>query len=135
MSPPDPDTAFAVLRAADPEVMDRDQLAELAMRLKTHRAQRAGLRAMHRTCIGATCTVPFDACQVHHVIPWEEGGPTDLSNLAPLCTEHHHLAHEGGWTLTLTPDRIATWTRPDGTTYWTGNTIDRAPNGMAKAAA
>ena len=27
MSPPDPDTAFAVLRAADPEVMDRDQLA------------------------------------------------------------------------------------------------------------
>ena len=29
MSPPDPDTAFAVLRAADPEVMDRDQLAEV----------------------------------------------------------------------------------------------------------
>ena len=30
MSPPDPDAAFAVLRAADPEVMDRDQLAEVA---------------------------------------------------------------------------------------------------------
>src|SRR6188472_3347083 len=38
MSPPDPDSAFAVLRVADPEVMDRDQLAELATRLKTHRA-------------------------------------------------------------------------------------------------
>src|SRR5687768_4708691 len=27
MSPPDPDAVFAVLRAADPEVMDRDELA------------------------------------------------------------------------------------------------------------
>jgi hypothetical protein len=35
----------------------------------------------------------------------------------------------------MTPDRTATWTRPDGTTYWTGNTIDRAPTGVAKAAA
>ena len=25
----------------------------------------------------------------------------------------------------MTPDRAATWTRPDGTTYWTGTTIDR----------
>src|SRR4051812_38311856 len=38
MSPPDPDAAFAVLREADPEVMDRDQLAELATTLKAHRA-------------------------------------------------------------------------------------------------
>jgi hypothetical protein len=66
-------------------------------------AQRAALRAMHRTCVGVTCDVPFDACQVHHVIPWDDGGPTDLQNLAPLCNEHHHLVHEGGWKLTLTP--------------------------------
>ena len=60
-----------------------------------------------------------------------------MGNLAPLCEsrKHHHDVHEGGWNLTMTPDRTATWTRPDGTTYWTGNTIDRAPNGMAKAAA
>ena len=45
--------------------------------------------------------------------------------------KHHDDVHEGGWTLTMTPDRIATWTRPDGTTYWTGTTIDRAPNGVA----
>ncbi len=38
MSPPDPEAAFAVLREADPEVMDRDQLAELAALLKTQRA-------------------------------------------------------------------------------------------------
>ena len=28
----------------------------------------------------------------------------------------------------------ATWTRPDGTTYWTGTTIDRTPNGLTRAA-
>jgi hypothetical protein len=86
---------------------------------------------MHRTCIGANCDVSFDACQVHHVIPWDDGGPTDLENLAPLCSEHHHMVHEGGWKLTLNPDRIATWTRPDGTVFHTGPTIDRAPNGIA----
>ena len=36
MSPPDPDAAFAVLRAADPEVMDRDELAGLAKQLAAH---------------------------------------------------------------------------------------------------
>jgi hypothetical protein len=102
-----------------------------AQRLATP-AQRAALRAMHRTCIGATCTVPFDACQIHHVIPWDQGGPTDLENLAPLCNRDHHRVHEGGWTLTITPDRIATWTRPDGTVFHTGSTIDRAPNGVAR---
>ena len=38
MSPPDPDAVFAALRAADPDVMDRDELAELAGRVKAHRA-------------------------------------------------------------------------------------------------
>ena len=96
-------------------------------------AQRAALGAMHRTCIGPTCSVPFEDCQMHHVVPWEEGGLTNLENLAPLCSHDHHLVHEGGWTLTMSPDRIATWTRPDGTVFHTGSTIDRGPNGVAPA--
>src|SRR3954463_11349844 len=94
-------------------------------------AQRVALAAMHRTCIGPTCTVSFEACSMHHVIPWEDGGLTNLDNLAPVCSEHHHLVHEGGWKLSITPDRIATWIRPDGTIHHTGSTIDRAPNGIA----
>ena len=102
-----------------------------AARLATE-PQRHALRAMHRTCIHPDCHVPFDDCRIHHIVPWDNNGPTDLSNLAPLCEscKHHHLVHDGGWTLTMTPDRTATWTRPDGTTYWTGTTIDRAPNGI-----
>ena len=38
MSPPDTDTVFAVLRSADPDVMDRDELAEMTSQLATHRA-------------------------------------------------------------------------------------------------
>ena len=37
MSDSDPDAVFAVLRDADPDVMDRDQLAQLTKTLATHR--------------------------------------------------------------------------------------------------
>ena len=81
-----------------------------------NRKQRRALRAMHRTCGHPGCTVPFESCRIHHVRWWtRDHGPSDLDNLLPLCETHHHLVHEGGWTLTMTPDRVATWTRPDGT--------------------
>ena len=85
---------------------------------------------MHRTCVGRGCEVPFDQCQIHHVRFWRNDGTTDIDNLAPLCSRHHHLAHEGGWTLTMTPDRYITWTRPDGTIDYQGTSIDRAPHGI-----
>jgi hypothetical protein len=94
----------------------------------TNRAQRRALRAMHKTCGHPGCTVPFDACRIHHVSWWwKHRGPTDLANLLPLCEKHHHLVHEGGWTLTMTADRVATWTRPDGSAFHNGPTIDRPP--------
>lgn len=37
-------------------------------------------------------------CQVHHIRHWARGGATDLSNLVLVC-HHHHLLHEGGWTM------------------------------------
>jgi hypothetical protein len=91
------------------------------------REQRRALRAMHRTCGHPACQVPFDSCRIHHIRWWtRDRGPTDLENLLPLCETHHHLVHEGGWTLTMTPARVATWVRPDGTTWITASTADRA---------
>lgn len=95
------------------------------------RDQRRALRAMHRTCIHPDCTVTFEACRIHHVTPWGRNGLTDLDELAPLCETHHHIVHEGGWRLTLAPERIATWMRPDGTVFHCGPTVDRAPEGLA----
>jgi hypothetical protein len=64
-------------------------------------SQRRALEATHDTCAFDGCAVAFHACQIHHIEYWETGGPTDLANMVPLCSRHHHAAHEGGWTLKL----------------------------------
>ncbi|MEI7546950.1 MAG: HNH endonuclease [Actinomycetota bacterium] len=68
-----------------------------------NRAQRRALRALYRTC--ALCDTPFEFTEAHHVHWSTHGGMTDIDNLLPLCRRHHTLAHEGGWTLRLAPDR------------------------------
>jgi len=87
--------------------------------------QRQALRAMYRTCAHPDCSATFDMCRMHHVVPWKQGGPTDIDNLLPLCEVHHHLVHEGGWGLEMPADRTATWLRPDGTLHHRGPTVDR----------
>ena len=121
---------FPVVLGADDEVLNSGRSRRTASR-----SQRRALAAMHRTCAHPDCTVGFDASRLHHVRFWtEHGGPTDLDNLLPLCERHHHLVHEGGWELTMTPDRTATWIRPDGSIHWKGSTIDRpAPQPMPAA--
>ncbi|HEX4427697.1 MAG TPA: DUF222 domain-containing protein [Frankiaceae bacterium] len=39
----------------------------------------------------------------HHVIKWSDGGPTDLANLALVCSRHHTLVHAEGIRLKLNP--------------------------------
>jgi hypothetical protein len=82
-----------------------------------NRAQRRALRAIYRSCGFPGCETPFHRCDIHHVLPWELGGPTDLANLIPLCARHHHLVHELGWRLELAPDRQLTIRQPDGTIH------------------
>ena len=68
-----------------------------------NRAQRRALRAMHETCAVPDCPVAFRHCQPHHIRWFRHGGRTDLDNLLPLCSRHHHAVHERGWTLHLEP--------------------------------
>ena len=77
-----------------------------------NRAQRRALRAMYRTCGYPGCDVTFDRCDIHHVIEWLRYGSTDLDNLLPLCSRHHHLVHEGRWRLTLDKHRVSPFTDP-----------------------
>ena len=37
--------------------------------------------------------------QAHHVKHWSNGGETSLDNLVHLCSHHHHLVHEGGFSV------------------------------------
>ena len=66
--------------------------------------QRRALEAIHPTCAIPDCEVIFDHCNVHHIDYWENGGATNLGNMVPLCSRHHHAAHEGGWKLKLDPE-------------------------------
>jgi hypothetical protein len=80
-------------------------------------AQRRALEATHDTCAFDGCAVAFHACQIHHIEYWENGGPTDLDNMVPLCSRHHHAAHEGGWTLELKPGSRQLDARPPNTIH------------------
>ncbi|MBT8240264.1 MAG: HNH endonuclease, partial [Acidimicrobiia bacterium] len=78
-------------------------------------AQRAALRVMYQTC--ALCDVKFDHCELHHIHQWENGGPTDLTNLIPLCGVHHERVHHTQWRIELDDQRTLTVTKPDGHTW------------------
>jgi len=84
-----------------------------------NRAQRRALYAMYDTCAIPGCTVSSRHCQPHHVIWSTRLGPTDLGNLVPLCSKHHHSVHEGGWQVTIHPNRSLTITYPNGQTHIT----------------
>jgi hypothetical protein len=83
-----------------------------------NRAQRRALRALYPTRALPDCSVAFEYCDIHHVIWWESpyDGATDLDNLLPTCSRHHHAIHDRGWQLKLAPDRALTITYPDRTT-------------------
>jgi len=66
--------------------------------------QRRALAAVHETCAIDGCSVKLSHCEPHHIDYWVKGGATDLNNLVPLCSRHHHAAHEGGWKLSLNPE-------------------------------
>ena len=59
-------------------------------------------------CINSTFT------NVHHIVPWEPGGRTDLDNLALTCLYHHHLVHGGGWTMSGNANEEITFVGPSG---------------------
>jgi hypothetical protein len=68
----------------------------------------------------------FPACgarqftEAHHVTWWRHGGRTDLDNLVLICSFHHRLVHEHGWSVERDADGAVRWFDPDGTRYRAG---------------
>jgi hypothetical protein len=90
-------------------------------------AQWAALRSTYRSCGWSGCDRPLSHCQAHHLRTWQAGGATDLDNLVPLCSQHHHLVHEGNWQIDLLPDRSLRINRPDGRHHRTTDPPTRRP--------
>ena len=85
------------------------------------RAQRTATAAQRRLlavrdggCTFPGCGRPPEWCEAHHIVFWDDGGPTDLENLTLQCKAHHHLCHRGGFNLARVDGRLV-FTRPDGT--------------------
>ena len=49
----------------------------------------------------ARCGRPPSWCEVHHIIPWEHGGPTAIHNTVMVCRACHRLVHHSGWDVRL----------------------------------
>ena len=64
-------------------------------------AQRRAITARDGGCVIPGCRVPASGCQVHHVIPWRDGGPTSTSNGALLCWWHHFGIDTGPWRIRM----------------------------------
>jgi hypothetical protein len=54
------------------------------------------------------CDIPASAAEVHHVIPWSEGGQTVVDNGVILCWYHHRLMHAGDWRIEMVDGKPVT---------------------------
>lgn len=59
--------------------------------------QFAALVARDGGCSFPGCDVPPEWCQVHHVIEWQHGGPTNIDNLTLVCGYHHREFETRSW--------------------------------------
>ncbi len=66
------------------------------------RAQKLALYRRDRGCIG--CGIRPQACDAHHILPWEHNGPTDITNLVLLCPKCHTKVHKHGHTIRHDPE-------------------------------
>ena len=75
-------------------------------------AQGAALVLRDGGCAFPGCDAPPSMCDAHHLIPWHQGGPTDIDHLCLLCRRHHGLAHSRDWDLERDPRGGLVWHTP-----------------------
>jgi hypothetical protein len=69
------------------------------------RRLRRALEHRHPTCAVPGCGATR-GLHAHHIRHWEDGGPTELSNLALVCPHHHRMHHRGHITITGSADDL-----------------------------
>lgn len=88
--------------------------------LNVGRKQRTVNTSIKRALLARDRRCTFPGChhesflEAHHVHHWADGGETSLSNLLLLCSAHHALIHEGGFTVRRRSDGSCYFARPDG---------------------
>ncbi len=88
------------------------------------RRLRRALEHRDKTCVVPGCGATR-GLHAHHLVHWEDGGPTELWNTVLLCPFHHRAHHRGDITLTGPADKL-TITDSDGDPM-TGAALARPP--------
>jgi 5-methylcytosine-specific restriction protein A len=91
----------------------------------THRCatpqQRRALAVRDKGCIIPGCTTPARWCEVHHIDPHRDGGPTDIGNMTLLCWWHHTTIDTGPYQLRMNDNAVPEirWVFGSHATAWT----------------
>lgn len=96
-------------------------------------ALRRALETRDQGCRFPGCGHRF--ADAHHVKHWADGGETSLDNTVLLCSYHHRLVHEGGWTVDWWGKGRPAFTDPRGHLHFEGGwqpTRDAANNRLEK---
>ncbi len=81
---------------------------EIPDRIRRH----VTLRDHH--CVFPHCTKPAERCDLDHVVPHGDGGPTCQCNLAPDCRGHHRFKTSGQMTCQVLTPGTYQWTSASG---------------------
>ena len=98
-----------VVYGADSEIVDYGRARRLASD-----GLRRSINLRDGGCIFPHCDRPPQMTETHHRDEWaRHHGKTDILTLESLCRHHHHLVHEGGWTITIADNPTRTpWFHP-----------------------
>ncbi len=88
--------------------------------LNIGRKSRTVPTAIKRALMARDKSCAFPGCNhkrfvdAHHIQHWSAGGETSLDNLMLLCSQHHKLVHDGGFTIQRDYQNHWFFKRPDG---------------------
>lgn len=91
----------ARIRLLDPEQQGKGYAFPAKLR------QIITMRDLH--CRFPGCEVPAHACDIDHVIEYNRGGVTAVSNGQLLCRHHHNMKTEKQVSCTMNPTGVVTW--------------------------
>ncbi|WP_156749403.1 HNH endonuclease signature motif containing protein, partial [Mycobacterium sp. E1747] len=90
-----------------------------------NRRLRRALEHRHRSCAVPGCGATR-GLHAHHIRHWEDGGPTELTNLVLVCPYHHRAHHRGLITISGTADDLSV--TDDSGRPLSARSLARAPN-------
>jgi 5-methylcytosine-specific restriction protein A len=73
---------------------------------------RRAITVRDRGCAHPGCDRPASWAEIHHILPWAQGGHTRMDNLVMLCRTHHREIHSTEWAVRIARDGLPEFIPP-----------------------